>query len=61
MPSGGATATAAAVASDLADWAREEWRHPAKRAANLRILRAVAVFVGGVVVSRSYGEYLFVG
>lgn len=54
-------ATPGDAVAAVSEWAREEWAHPGKRAANLRILRALLVFAGGVVASRCYGEYLFVG
>lgn len=38
----------------------DEWKNDAKFKANLRILRAVAVFTAGVVVARNFGEALFV-
>lgn len=38
---------------------KDEWANPAKFAANLRLLRAVAVFAGGIIVARSFGEALF--
>jgi len=46
---------------DLTAWVKEELNNPGKRAASIKIMRAFAVFAAGVVISRSYGEYLFVG
>lgn len=31
----------------LQQWAQEEWSDPAKRKANIKLLRALAVFFGG--------------
>jgi len=39
---------------------KSEYSNEAKRAANLRLLRALAVFATGVFVSRTWGEALFV-
>jgi len=39
---------------------KDELTHSGKRAANLRLLRALAVFAAGVVVARNFGEALFV-
>ena len=39
---------------------KEEWRHPGKRQANLKLLLALGVFGGGVILARVYGEALFV-
>lgn len=39
---------------------KDEWQHPGKRAANLRLLWALSVFTTGVVVARQFGEALFV-
>jgi hypothetical protein len=54
-------AGAAAVdVEKLRAYLREEWRNPGKRQANLKLLLALGVFTGGVVVARFYGEALFV-
>lgn len=42
------------------EWLVDEWKHPQKRQANLKLLRALAVFAAGVVVARNFGEALFV-
>lgn len=44
----------------LVDDLKDELTHSGKRAANLRLLRALAVFAAGVVVARNFGEALFV-
>jgi hypothetical protein len=45
------------VVADLKD----EYQNDAKFKANLRLLRAFAVFAAGVIVARNFGETLFVG
>lgn len=39
---------------------KDEFSNPAKRSANLKLFRALAVFIGGVIVARNFGEALFV-
>jgi hypothetical protein len=54
-------ATLQSAVEGLVAWAQDEMSNPGKRAASIKILRAFAIFTAGVVISRSYGEYLFVG
>jgi len=51
------TSTVERALADLKD----EYHNDAKFKANLRLLRALAVFAAGVVVARNFGETLFVG
>lgn len=44
---------------DLKKWAAEEWNNDAKYKANLKLLRALGLFVGSVLAIRAYGEALF--
>jgi hypothetical protein len=44
----------------LVETLKDEYQHPGKRAANLKLLRALAVFAAGVIVARNFGEALFV-
>ena len=38
---------------------KDEWQNEAKFSANLRLLRAIAVFASGIIVARNFGEALF--
>jgi hypothetical protein len=38
---------------------KDEWQNDAKFSANLRLLRAIAVFASGIIVARNFGEALF--
>ena len=38
---------------------KDEWANEAKFSANLRLLRAIAVFASGIIVARNFGEALF--
>eukprot|EP00197_Chlamydomonas_leiostraca_P011384 CAMPEP_0202868870 /NCGR_PEP_ID=MMETSP1391-20130828/11276_1 /ASSEMBLY_ACC=CAM_ASM_000867 /TAXON_ID=1034604 /ORGANISM="Chlamydomonas leiostraca, Strain SAG 11-49" /LENGTH=56 /DNA_ID=CAMNT_0049549087 /DNA_START=73 /DNA_END=243 /DNA_ORIENTATION=+ len=40
-------------------WLKDEINHPGKRAANIKLARALGVFLGSVFVFRAYGEALF--
>lgn len=40
-------------------WVKDEMTHPGKRAANIKLLRALGIFFGSVFVFRAYGEALF--
>lgn len=40
-------------------WIKEEWSNEVKLAANLRVARGLAVFLGAVFAFRNYGEALF--
>lgn len=44
------------VKAQLAD----EYHHPAKWEANCKVVRAFLVFAAGVIISRNFGEALFV-
>lgn len=46
--------------AQIPPWLVDEWEHPGKRQANLKLLRALAVFAAGVIVARNFGEALFV-
>jgi hypothetical protein len=46
---------------DLLAALKDEYTNEAKFAANLKLFRALAVFAGGIIVARSFGEALFVG
>jgi hypothetical protein len=39
---------------------QDEYQNQAKFTANLRLLKAIAIFTAGVVVARNFGEALFV-
>ncbi len=59
-PGGKKPAKKVSFAPELLAQLKDEWEHPQKRAVNLRLLRALAVFAAGVVVARNFGEALFV-
>lgn len=45
--------------ADLQKWVSEEYNNEAKFKANLRLVKALGIFFGSVVVFRSFGEALF--
>lgn len=46
-------------ATSIQDFLKEEWTNEAKFAANLRLARGLAVFLGSVYVFQQFGEALF--
>jgi hypothetical protein len=60
-PAGGKSSSSKALLPpELVATLKDEWEHPGKRSANLKLLRALAVFAAGVIVARNFGEALFV-
>jgi hypothetical protein len=59
-PAAGDDTKGAKKQHQIPPWLADEWKHPAKREANLKLLRALAVFAAGVLVARNFGEALFV-
>lgn len=44
------------AARDLKAWLKDEYNNEAKYLANLQLAKAVAMFVGSVIVMRNFGD-----